>query len=289
MVREEQPDVVIGWGLHLAVYADDLAVPYVYEEAEYRIMFDRAHDRSLGLSARARAQLSWWKQRRFARGFLRSAAACTVSTRAEADLVRQIEPSVRNVTVIPNGIDVPDAGEIVPDRDDMRMIYTGSVTYHANLDAVTWFSQEVLPEVRRRVPGAHLMVTGRDDGGPTFDGVTYTGLVDDIRPLVAGSAISVVPLRVGGGTRSKILEALALGAAVVSTSKGAEGLDLVAGRDLLVADDPRELAVLIAELLADPARRAQLGAAGRAAVVARYSWTSITPDFVQLIELVGAP
>ncbi len=287
VTREERPDAVVAWGQHLAPYAAELGIPYVYELAEFQVMAERAADPKLVRAARLRAQVSWWKQRRYARGFLRSCAACVVASAAEGDMVRRIEPSTRRVTVIPNGIDIPEPGEVVPDLDDRRLVYSGSVTFHANLDAVTWFARDVLPEVRRRVPDAHLEVTGRADGAPSFDGVSYTGLLPDVRPLIAGCAVCVVPLRVGSGTRLKILEALALGAAVVSTSKGAEGLELEAGRDLVVADEPDEIADQVSALLDDPDRRAELAAAGRETVAARYSWTSITPDFVQLIEQVA--
>jgi glycosyltransferase involved in cell wall biosynthesis len=173
------------------------------------------------------------------------------------------------------------------------LIYSGSLTYHANYAAVDFFLRDIFPIIRAQRPGARLTVTGRLDGVPTErlsqqPGVTFTGYLDDIRPLIAGSMVNIVPLRSGGGTRLKILESLALGTPVVATPKGAEGLDLVPGRDLLIADQPADFAQAVLSLLADPDLRQTLRHNGRTAVEARYDFARIGESFCEFVESVVA-
>ncbi|PYN12533.1 MAG: glycosyl transferase family 1, partial [Candidatus Rokuibacteriota bacterium] len=151
------------------------------------------------------------------------------------------------------------------------------------------FIEAVLPRVRREVPGATLTVVGRNPSprlraAADAAGVHVTGLVDDVRPHMAEAAVYVVPLRIGGGTRLKIFEALAMAKAVVSTAIGAEGLPLTPGRDFLQADDPAAFARAVTSLLRDPARRRAVGSAGRRLVEERYSWPRVVDEFENQCE-----
>ncbi|HEB65696.1 MAG TPA: glycosyltransferase, partial [Chloroflexi bacterium] len=146
--------------------------------------------------------------------------------------------------------------------------------------AMAYFLRDIYPLVRALRPQVRLRITGKTDGVPVErlpldEDVTLTGYVDDIRPVVARSWITVVPLRVGGGTRLKILESLALGTPVVSTSKGAEGLALEDGKHLLIADTPQAFSQAVVRLLEDPHLRARLGEAGRERVRQLYDWKQI--------------
>ena len=140
-------------------------------------------------------------------------------------------------------------------------------------------------------PNARIAITGKADGvqlDTTFsgDGVSLTGYLNDVRPTIASSWVSVVPLRVGSGTRLKILESLALGTPVVATSKGAEGLALRPDRDLLIADEPAEFASAVLRLLRDPALRESLSQNGREAVKAKYDWRIIGQELLEFIRVV---
>jgi len=163
--------------------------------------------------------------------------------------------------------------------------------WYPNEDGIVHFIEAVLPRVRREVPAATLTVVGRNPSSrlraaAVTAGVHVTGLVDDVRPHMAEAAVYVVPLRIGGGTRLKIFEALSMGKAVVSTAIGAEGLPLTPGQDYLQADDPTSFAEAVTSLLRDPVRRRAIGAAGRRLVEARYSWPKVVDEFENQCEEV---
>lgn len=278
---DERPDVVVGWGLHMAPYATSLGIPYVYEMAE----FLRPNEGTTTASPMhlLRSRLAWWKHRSYARRFLRQCDGCTVATEQEGEIVREIEPNIREVTLVPNGTHIPQR-TFDSSRHAARIVYPGSISFRPNRDAVEWFASEILPLVRREIPDARLTVTGRNDGTSDLAGVHFTGFVDDIEQFVGESALCAVPLRQGSGTRLKILEALAVRTAVVATSKGVEGLQLEAGTEVTVADDASTFARAIVHLMREVEERAELATAGHNAVAERYAWETITPAFVDLIE-----
>jgi glycosyltransferase involved in cell wall biosynthesis len=167
------------------------------------------------------------------------------------------------------------------------------LTYQANFDAVNFFLREVFPHIVRSRPGVRLYVTGRLDGVaverlPQYPNVVFTGYLPNVRPRVAQSWLCVVQLRVGGGTRLKVLEALALGTPVVSTLKGVEGLDLQPGRDLLVADGPAEFASGVLRVLSDRILREQLSVNGRRASI-QYDWSDVGRRLTNMICSMSTP
>src|SRR5262249_11070364 len=160
--------------------------------------------------------------------------------------------------------------------------------------AIVHFIHAALPEIRRRVPKSSLTVVGRNPtprlrAAAAEAGVHVTGTVDDVRPHVSQAAVVVVPLRVGGGTRLKIFEALAMAKAVVATGVGAEGLPLVSGTPYLRADAPADFARAVVALLEDPIQRKALGAAGRRLVEERFGWASVARELAaRCDEVVSA-
>jgi glycosyltransferase involved in cell wall biosynthesis len=189
---------------------------------------------------------------------------------------------VENVTVVTNGVDelyfVPQVREIKP----CSMVFTGSMDWRPNQDAMKYFLREIYPLVLEALPEASLTVVGRNPPSwlktmaGEFPNVTVTGTVDDVRPHIAEAALYIVPLRIGGGSRLKILEALAMGKVVLSTTVGAEGLDLEDGRHLLLRDDPKTLAETAVGVLNDPSRYDALAAEGRKKVLDTYTWDAIS-------------
>ena len=184
------------------------------------------------------------------------------------------------IEIIPNGVDVthylPDFSAEAP----AHLIYIGSMDWYPNEDAVDFFADEVLPEIQERVPDVRFSIVG---GNPSArvqklaerKGVVVTGRVLEIKPYFAEATVFVVPLRIGSGTRLKILEALAMGKAIVSTSVGAEGLDLKDGEEIFIADESTVFAEAVTRLLTDASLRRRIGENGRARVERDYDWRSI--------------
>jgi glycosyltransferase involved in cell wall biosynthesis len=237
-------------------------------------------------------ELEWRKLR------LREGEAC-----AQADLtiavsdedkkrLAQLAPNARFAT-IPTGVDTsyfkPNGRREIP----ARLVFTGSMDWHPNEDAVIYFSEAILPRIRTYVPEISLTVVGRNPSARLREvadraGIMVTGTVDDVRPYIDEAALYVVPLRAGSGTRLKIFEALAMGKAVVSTTVGAEGLSVTPGRDVVLADEPDDFAASVISLLHEPAERRMLGEAGRTLVETHYSWAQVTSDFETCCKSVVA-
>jgi glycosyltransferase involved in cell wall biosynthesis len=206
-------------------------------------------------------------------------------------LLAELAPSAR-LRAIPTGV---DTGYFSPNGKPEafgRLVFTGSMDWYPNEDAILYFIETVLPAIRREVPGVSLTVVGhhptaRLRAAASRREVLLTGTVDDVRPFVAEAAVYVVPLRIGGGTRLKIFEALAMAKAVVSTSVGAEGLPLIDGEHFLRADEPADFARAVVKLLKQPDSRRRLGLAGRRLVQARYSWAEVARRFESHLAEAG--
>ena len=193
------------------------------------------------------------------------------------------------IEIIPNGVDIthyqPDFAAEAP----AHLIYIGSMDWYPNEDAVAFFADEVLPRIQETVPDVAFSIVG---GNPSArvqklaerERVVVTGRVPEIKPYFAEATVFVVPLRIGSGTRLKILEALAMGKAIVSTTVGAEGLDLRDGEEILIADEPTAFADAVIRLLMDSELRRRVGENGRARVERDYDWRSIGKKLYTLYE-----
>ncbi|MEI2689499.1 MAG: glycosyltransferase family 4 protein [Anaerolineae bacterium] len=243
-----------------------------------------------GALSRARRWLSWRKNRWYeTRTFSRFDLLTMVSEadrQATADALGRRGPRVE---VVPNGVDCAHNRPGLARPRPAALVFNGSLTYSANYDAMRWFLAEVWPRIRAQIPEATLAITGSTAGvdlaGLALDDrVTLLGFVEDVRIPVAEAAVAVAPIRQGGGTRLKILEAMALGTPVVATSKGAEGHDVIDGQHLLLADDPQPFAAAVLRLLADDALAARLRRNARQLVEQRYDWHTIGRRFLALVE-----
>jgi glycosyltransferase involved in cell wall biosynthesis len=232
---------------------------------------------------RAALGIEAWKVRRIERRACHTADLVVAVSDDDRRRLQSLAPRSRCVA-IPTGVDTayftPSAAPEVANR----VVFTGSMDWFPNEDAILYFVEAILPRIRRELPDVTLTVVGRNPSARVREassraGVVVTGTVDDVRPYVGEAAVYVVPLRAGGGTRLKIFEALAMGKAVVSTSVGAEGLAVTPGRDVAIADRPDEFARAVVALLRDPARRQALGRAGRLLVQRRYSWEQVSAEF----------
>ena len=220
-------------------------------------------------------------------------AADLVVAVSEDDRVRlkALAPGSRCVS-IPTGVDTDYFQPCGRPEVANSLVFTGSMDWYLNEDAILFFADVVLPRIRVQIPAATLTVVGRNPSPRVRalgdrHGIRVTGTVDDVRPFVDEAAVYVVPLRAGGGTRLKIFEALAMGKAVVSTTVGAEGLALTPGKDVAIADVPQDFADTVVRLLRDTGRRRALGRAGRLLVQRKYSWPQVSREFADWCEVVA--
>jgi sugar transferase (PEP-CTERM/EpsH1 system associated) len=193
------------------------------------------------------------------------------------------------IRAIPTGVDTSYFTPNGKPEAPTTLVFTGSMDWYPNEDAIVHFIDAILPGIRREIPDVSLAVVGRNPtdrvkAAGAAAGVHVTGTVADVRPYMAEASVYVVPLRIGGGTRLKIFEALSMGKAVVATTVGAEGLPVVPGQHFLQADSPVDFAQAVVALLKDPSRRHALGAAGRRLVEERYSWPQVARELERCCE-----
>jgi sugar transferase (PEP-CTERM/EpsH1 system associated) len=195
---------------------------------------------------------------------------------------------VQNVSHVPTGVDTEffrPSGE--QHRRPHEIVFTGSMDWMPNEDAIRWFVEQILPLIRERVPDATLTVVGRNPPAAIRaladdTGIIVTGSVPDVRPYIERARAFIVPIRIGGGTRLKIFEAMAMERPVVSTTIGAEGLPVHDGVDALIADAPAAFADAVVQLLLDPALATRIGDAAAAMVRAEHGWDRVAARFAEI-------
>jgi len=232
---------------------------------------------------RALLEIEWRKLQRSEARFCARAHLTLAVSDADRSALSALAPSAA-CRVVPTGVDTtyfcPNGAQPRP----AEIVFTGSMDWYPNEDAILYFTDEILPLVRAAVPAATVCVVGRNPSPQlraTVEraGGQVTGTVPDVRPFVDRAAVYIVPLRVGGGTRLKLFEALAMGKAVVSTTIGAEGLPIEPDAHFIQADGPHAFADAVVSLLRDPRRRHALGAAGRQLVEEHFSWNQAARTF----------
>jgi glycosyltransferase involved in cell wall biosynthesis len=246
--------------------------------------------------------VQWRRLRRYERRACLAADRVVAVSEADADALRRLVPEVEPV-VVPNGVDMAyyttpvdplTPGDEAGAPGVRDVVFTGKMDFRPNVDAVLWFAREVLPGIREASPGTRLWVVGKDPHPrlaplAADPGVELTGWVNDVRPYIAAAGVYVIPLRIGGGTRLKVLEAMAMGRPIVSTALGCEGFDLVPGQELVVADTAEAFAGAVIDLFRDEARRARLGRAARRFAGARYDWRMIVPRLERVYDTPASP
>ena len=235
---------------------------------------------------RAYMRAQWAKMRRFETAVCQRFAHVVAVSMADAQIFRE-EYGVRSVSDVPTGVDLeyfrPTPGNA---RSASEMVFVGSMDWMPNDEGIRWFVAEVLSLVQRQIPEVKLTVVGRSPSAglraiaEQNAAIEVTGTVADVRPYLQRAAVSVVPLRVGGGTRLKIYEAMALGAPIVSTTIGAEGLPVRDGEHLRLADSPAAQATAIVELLNRPGEAQRLADNARRFVEQHCTWDAVATQFV---------
>jgi glycosyltransferase involved in cell wall biosynthesis len=285
-------DVIIASELQTVRYLDLApSLPAVFEGAEVTGFEDVVAQATSPLQ-RFRTQLTLRKMRNTVRRLMERGIAISVVSQSEQDYLRELAPADARIAVIPNGVDTNANGPGQDTPTPNTLIYPGAVTYDANYDAVSYFIQDVLPLVQQQITDARFTVTGGTGNVDVRDlaaqpGVTFAGYLPDVAPAIRASWAVVVPLRLGGGTRLKILEAMALGVPVISTRKGAEGLDVRDGENILLADQSEALAQAVIHLLNDAALRTRIACNARTLVEREYDWQKIAGRLDDLIQQVA--
>jgi glycosyltransferase involved in cell wall biosynthesis len=285
--RRMKPDLVIASEIDMVAYARPLPARRMIEELEVGII-RQAHLDARDAKRAFRSWLTWQKLSAYVRSFSRDFQGCTVVSEKEWQLVKPLAGGMP-LAVVPNGVDVEACSRVAATPTPDTLIYNGSLTYGPNLDAVQYFVNEIFPRVLRERPAARLFVTGKVDGVPAdqlpkHDHLVLTGYVEDIKRCVAGTWLAIAPIRRGGGTRLKILESMALRTPVVCTSKGAEGLGLIDGKDAWIADDPQSFAQRVVQVLSDANHRADMAAHGARTVAERFDWRVIGRGLLQFAK-----
>jgi len=237
----------------------------------------------------------WQKMRRFEREMRRRFDSVIAVSADDREQMKN-EYGAEAVFDVPTGVDVEffrpnNAVKPVP----KSLVFTGSMDWLPNDDAIRYFTREIMPLIRSRVPDVKLTVVGRNPAPALVElskqdpSLIFTGRVDDVRPYMENAAAYIVPLRIGGGTRLKIYEAMAMEKALISTTVGAEGLPLTNGVELLLADEPQTFADAVVRVLSDDDYAAQLGRRAAAVVRENFGWGAVTERFISICEKSFAP
>jgi len=292
-VHDGYPDLIVASEIptanYLTRYPNSLKI---FEDVELLSFWDawmNAHSRL----DRLRRYLTLVKSKRYLSRLLRNFQAATVVSQEEKSLIQELTPDPQKIFTFPNGVDVQTLHPGLALPQPGCLIYPGSPTYSANYDAISFFLAEIFPKISTVMPDIKFRITGSTQGVDLSKlsltpQVTLTGYVQNIHREISQAWVCVVPLRQGGGSRLKILEAMALGTPVVSTSKGAQGIQVTPGKDILIADDPIQFANETLRLLNNANLRATIATNARKLVEHYYDWDKIGEEFCQLVNHLHA-
>lgn len=291
-------DIVQIEGIELARYMIGLFAER--RPRNYRMVFDDHNceyllqQRTFEMDARNPARLhgaaysfvQWQRLRAFERRALQAADVSLCVSPQDQAVLQQLEPRAKVHTVY-NGIDVkaystPATADIDAPRKPPTIVFTGKMDFRPNIEAMLWFQREVWPYVKQAHATAKWLIVGQKPS-PRLDvlrldpDIVLTGQVDDVRPYIEQADVYIAPLLAGGGTRFKLLEAMAMRRAIVSTTLGCEGFDVTSGREMIIADTGSDFSSAIIELLRSELHRREMGEQARGFVAAQYDWSTIVP------------
>jgi len=224
----------------------------------------------------------YWQYRKFTSFEIRTCPQfdlCVCVSEQDRKDLNSLCPGIATA-IVPNGVDLDYFSPVEGKENEASLVFTGSMDWHPNENAVLYFCNRIFPIIRSRLPTATFTVVGSNPSERVLrlkdlEGVDVTGSVEDVRPYISSADVYVVPLRIGGGTRLKILQALAMKKAVVSTAIGCEGLDLEPDKHLFVSNEPEEFASSVIQLIEDKGLKKKLGEDGNMRIREFYSWDAI--------------
>ncbi|HEV3260591.1 MAG TPA: glycosyltransferase [Gemmataceae bacterium] len=290
LVREVPYDLLICDTVVMARHVTDLAVParILFQRNVEAQLLQRHAQTSAGWLRRRYMALQWRRMRRFEGACGRSFDAVIAVSEADRQTFAR-EYGWRHVRAIDTGVDVHYFKPGETGEQPGRVLFVGSLDWLPNQEGVDFFVHQVWPAVLRAHPAATFQIVGRNPAGgmrrlARLEGVQVVGTVPDVRPYLSAAQVVVVPLLVGGGTRIKIFEAMAMGKAVVSTTIGAEGLDVEPDKHIVLADSAADLAQAVSGLLDDGAKRRRIGQVAQGLVTEHYSTETVGRQFEQICE-----
>ena len=288
-IAEKKFDVAVCDFLSASMnFPEKLATPTVlFQHNVETALWQRLASTDSNLARRAAYTIEARKMASYERDALRKFHHVIAVSEHDRQQMLALDPSC-SISVVPTGVDTEKYTMAPPAKaDPPRIVFLGSMDWEPNIDAVTYFCREIFPRVRVQMPAAVFQIVGRNPHASVMQlataAVRVTGCVPSVTEFLNHATVVVVPLRIGGGTRLKIFEAMATGKAVISTSIGAEGLDVQSGRDLILADDAEAFAEATIRLLSDAALRQQYERAA-ARLAAQYDWSKIAPLFAAALQ-----
>ena len=249
--------------------------------------------RAASFPARIAARVSQQKRIWYERSFLPKFELLTVTSPLDKDVTRRYVGERPRIEVIPNGVDTEYLRPSRTERNGNILIFTGSLTYDVNYEAMQYFLRDIYPAVKSKVADVELVITGSYEGVDLTgleldDSVCLTGYVADVRKYVQEADVAIAPILSGGGTRLKVLEAMALGTALVATPKAAEGLTLADGVNILIAEDAQAFGNAVVRFLNQPELAVEIATAARELIERHFDWFNIGRQFTMLIESAKA-
>lgn len=289
LLQREVFDVAHIEHLRGAALAESLGnLPVVFDSVDsIALLFEKVLQSAPSVKSRLMAMLDLARTRRFEGGLTRRFSAVAVTSAADRQALLELGCSPEAVTVIANGVDLEYFAPMGLERDAQRLVFSGKMSYHANIAAVEDLVQQIMPLVWAQQPELRLQIVGKDPA-PVIQmlgedpRIEVTGYVPDMRPYLAQATAAVSTMRYGVGIQNKVLEAMAMETPVVCSSQACSALKTQAGQDLLVGDNPQQIAHHILDLVASADARATLGRAGRSYVETYHSWDQAAAQFESL-------
>ncbi len=289
LLSEQSFDVAHVEHLRGAVLADSLGkLPIVFDSVDsISLLFSKVMQDAPSLKSRLMALLDLKRTRRFEGQLTQRFPQVAVTSQADRRALVELGSDEQRIAVIPNGVDLAYFQPQAAARHPRRLIFTGKMSYHANVAAVADLTQQIMPLVWQQQPDVELYIVGKDPAPEVIEmgndkRITITGFVPDLRPYLAEAAVAISTVRYGVGIQNKVLEAMAMETPVVCSKQASSALQTENERDLLVGEKPEEIASHILSLLQSADRRAAVGAAGRTYVETYHTWDGAAERFETL-------
>jgi len=292
LTAEENFDVVVCDFLTPAVNlpANLNAATLLFQHNVEAMIWRRHFEVAASAPKRAFMKMQWRRMVEYERETCRGFDWVAAVSKEDAGVMRD-EYGIENVSDIPTGVDTEFfAPDDTVEKEEFNLVFTGSMDWLPNEDAICWFTEEILPLVRREIPQISLTVVGRNPFPSLVElskkdaAIVVTGRVPDVRPFMEKASVYIVPIRIGGGTRLKIYEAMAMELPMVSTKIGAEGLPVEDGEEILLRDTPQEFADAVVKLLKDKSLAEKIGSQAAKTVREKFGWQTVSEQFAELCE-----